>query len=217
VSATSNRREREKAHRRQEILQAARQVFLEGSPFRGTIDDVAARAEVSKGTVYLYFESKETILALLLLEGLDTLSARFEQAFASCEPLPAGQCLEQLADIYLRFCQEFPAHFRLMLAYDRGQFRERISPDLYLRVFDSSKHILQFVANVVQQGIDHKEFKAADAWHITNVLWAALNGALLLADHPLRRDLTEMPTEAMFHQTMNILVYGIRQTLGVQT
>lgn len=209
MSLTSNRREREKAQRRENILQAARQVFLDGGLFRATIDDVAARAEVSKGTVYLYFESKEFILALLLLEGLDVLSSRFEKAYAPRKSLSASKRLGRLADAYFQFYQEHPAHFRLMMAFDRGQFRERIPSDLYQQVFDSSKRLLQFVADVVQQGIDDGEFNATDAWHTTGVLWAALNGVLLLADHPLRRDLVGMPAQAMFQQTLDVLLNGI--------
>ncbi len=210
MSVTSHRREREKAQRREVILQAAREVFLDGRLFQGTIDDVAARAEVSKGTVYLYFESKETILALLLLEGLDSLLGRFEAAYELCAALPASQCLERLAGAYLRFCQECPAHFRLMIAFDRGQFRERVAPELYSQVFDSSKRLLQFVADVIQRGIDSREFQALDAWHTTGMLWAALSGVLLLADHPLRRELMQVPVEAMFEQVVTVLLSGIR-------
>ncbi len=212
MSITSNRREREKAQRREDILQAAREVFMNGSPFRGTIDDVAARAEVSKGTVYLYFESKEVILALLLLEGLDVLLARFEKAYAPHQNLPANRRLKRLASAYFQFCREFPAYFRLMIAFDRGQFRESIPTDQYQQVFESSKRILQFVAQALQQGIDEDEFQAVNSWHTTGVLWASLNGVLLLTDHPLRRELVDMPVETMFQQTLGILLKGIRNT-----
>jgi len=210
VSIASERREREKAQRREDILQAAREVFLkDGGLFRATIDDVAARAEISKGTIYLYFESKEALLALLLLEGLDRLSARFEKAYAPRRILTARRCLERLATAYFNFCQEYPSHFRLMVAFDRGRFKERIPSDLYQQVFESSKHILQFVADVVQQGINDAEFDVNNAWQTTGVLWAALNGVLLLTDHPLRRELVDMPVETMFQQTLDILLDGI--------
>ncbi|HEY68902.1 MAG TPA: helix-turn-helix transcriptional regulator, partial [Thermoflexia bacterium] len=80
---TRARREREKEERRQSILRAAREVFFENGFHRATVDNVAERAEVSKGTVYLYFESKETILAHLLLEGLGELLGELEQAYAA--------------------------------------------------------------------------------------------------------------------------------------
>ena len=45
-----------------------------------TVDDIAARAEISKGTVYLYFESRETILAHVLLDGLGILLEKLDLA-----------------------------------------------------------------------------------------------------------------------------------------
>jgi TetR/AcrR family transcriptional regulator len=126
--STAERRAREKAQRRQEILDAARREFFERGFHRPTVDDVAARAEVSKGTIYLYFESKEGILAHLLLEGLDLL---VEQMEAVCRPVlsqePECTC-RKLANAYLEFCQANPSYFRLIMAFDRGRFEESISP-----------------------------------------------------------------------------------------
>ena len=68
-----SRREREKVQRREDLLRAAKKVFFKKGIHTATIDDVAHEAEVGKGTVYLYFDTKETILAHLLLEGLDML------------------------------------------------------------------------------------------------------------------------------------------------
>ena len=67
---TRARREREKQERRRSILRAARETFFQNGFHHATVDSVAERAEVSKGTVYLYFESKESLLAHLLLDGL---------------------------------------------------------------------------------------------------------------------------------------------------
>ncbi len=70
---------------------------------RPTMDDIASRAEVSKGTIYLYFKSKEEILAHLLLEGLDLLLQKMETAVGALPPVPSGrraalpgQCLSRL-------------------------------------------------------------------------------------------------------------------------
>ena len=75
------------------------------------MDDVAARAEVSKGTIYLYYESKEGILAHLLLEGLDLLLKEME---AVCNPelSPEAECtLQDLANAYLDSASPIPATF----------------------------------------------------------------------------------------------------------
>ena len=128
--STRQRRAREKELRRRSILDAARAVFFEDGFHLATVDDVAARAEVSKGTVYLYFESKETILAHLLLEGLDELVAVLEEAYAAERDIAPGERLRRLAMGYLNFFQANPHYFRLIMALDRGRFQQAVPDEL---------------------------------------------------------------------------------------
>ena len=51
--------------RRDEIMDAAQRLFLKQGVAATTIDHVAAAAEIAKGTVYLHFTSKQTLLAAL--------------------------------------------------------------------------------------------------------------------------------------------------------
>ena len=55
----TERKEREKLQRREDILNAAERVFFSKGHKNSTMDDVAEEAELSKGTLYLYFKSKE--------------------------------------------------------------------------------------------------------------------------------------------------------------
>src|SRR5512144_1425310 len=100
---TASRREREKAQRRDDILRAAREVFFQRGFHTVTVDDIAVAAEVGKGTVYLYFDTKETILVHLLLEGLDLLVADLEAAYAAKRRLAARTRLRRMAEAYLYF------------------------------------------------------------------------------------------------------------------
>src|SRR5512147_2007307 len=120
---TASRREREKAQRRDDILRAAREVFFQHDYHAVTVDDIAGAAEVGKGTVYLYFDTKETILAHLLLEGLDQLVAALEAAYAFDQPWDASARLHRGAIAYLNFFQDNPEYYRLIMAFDRGQFQ----------------------------------------------------------------------------------------------
>src|SRR6516162_6062683 len=73
---------RRKAERPGEIVQAALQVFAEKGFAAAKLDDIARRAGVSKGALYLYFETKEDIFRAVVsqaiapnLEGVWTLIA----------------------------------------------------------------------------------------------------------------------------------------------
>ena len=68
---------RRKDARPQEILEAALSVFAEKGFAAARMDDIAARANVAKGTIYLYFSSKEAVFKALLQEMLASQLARF--------------------------------------------------------------------------------------------------------------------------------------------
>jgi TetR/AcrR family transcriptional regulator len=76
----AERKEREKQQRKAEIIQAAELVFFSKGFEHSTMDDIAEKAELSKGTLYLYFKSKEDLhmavarRAIVLLRSL-TLKA----------------------------------------------------------------------------------------------------------------------------------------------
>jgi len=72
----SERREREKAERRATIVDAAEQVFSRDGYAASTMLQVAAEAEVSKGTVYLYFESKDDLRSAIAERWITRMIAR---------------------------------------------------------------------------------------------------------------------------------------------
>ncbi len=211
---SSERREREKAQRRQEILDAARQVFFERGFHSPTMDDVAAQAEISKGTIYLYFESKETILAHLLLEGLNLLLVQLEgaqqRARDSKPPLSPEATLHALTNGYLAFCQSQPNYYRLLIAFDRGRFEELIPAELYQEVLSKSLNGLDLVAQAIQQGKETGVFVVDDSWRAAGSVWAALNGVLVLMGHPLRRKMLKNNAETMYQSTLNLVITGLK-------
>ncbi|HMI95210.1 MAG TPA: TetR/AcrR family transcriptional regulator [Micropepsaceae bacterium] len=95
---------RRKDARPQEILEAALSVFAEKGFAAARMEQIAARAGVSKGTIYLYFDSKEAVFRALVHEMLGTQLARFaDSARAS-----SGPVAPVIADI-LRMIGEFVA------------------------------------------------------------------------------------------------------------
>jgi TetR/AcrR family transcriptional regulator len=211
---TRARREREKEERRQSILQAAREVFFESGFHRATVDDVAERAEVSKGTVYLYFESKETILAFLLLEGLCELVGELEQAYAVESSLPADERLRRLGRAYLQFFQREPNYFRFLMATDRGRFREVVPPQVYQQVLEASIEGLNWAVRAVEQGMQDGLFGCCDARQAAAMLLATLNGVLQLMDHPLRREMVGVEREALYEAALEAVIRGLQAAPG---
>ncbi len=76
----AERRQREKEERRQCILDAAERVFLAKGLSSATMEQIAHDAEVSKGTLYLYFKGKDELYLAIAMRALSGLLEHFEKA-----------------------------------------------------------------------------------------------------------------------------------------
>jgi len=75
-----SRVEKRKAKTNRRLLDVARQLFSEKGIYWAKVEDITELADLGKGTFYKYFDSKETIIRVLLEEGLDELLKETERA-----------------------------------------------------------------------------------------------------------------------------------------
>jgi TetR/AcrR family transcriptional regulator len=204
-----DRREQERMRRRQDILAAARAVFAQDGFRRATMDAIAQRAEIAKGTVYLYFASKQAVLAELVLQALVDLAARLQTASDRCSVLHPDHRLRAMADAYLVFGQQAPDTFRLLNAFDRGDFQDGVSPERREQILIESNRTLDLVSQAIADGMALGMFAPGDAHQAAGILWAALNGALALAAHPIRRDMMHADASALYHATLDLCLRGL--------
>jgi len=162
-------RQRRKEARPGEILEAAFEEFaLKG--FAGTrVDDVALRAGITKGTVYLYFPSKEDLFVATFKEMVQpTLDL-----LASLATNPKGPAMEILRT-YFRFVYDALVHdrrgrelLRLVLA-DGARF-----PELAVRWHDEViGPVNARLAAVLDYGVERGEFRPVAASEFPNLMMA---------------------------------------------
>lgn len=210
LSPTQRRRERERRERYESILEAARQVVFSQGIASTTVDDVAAAAEVSKGTVYLYFQSKETILTALLQEGLTMLVEELATAYQAELQLPAETRLRQLSLAYFHFFQTQPHYYRLLMAFDRQKFQESVDPQLYEQTLMRSTRGLAYVVQAIEQGVADGDFVVADPKQAASVIWAMLHGVYVILGHPLRREMVSADLEALYQAALALAIQGLK-------
>ena len=114
--SSQERREKERENRRSAILKAARKLFFDRGFKSVTVDNIAAKAEVSKGSVYLYFKSKEEIYTQILINdniaAFEDLKNRF-----SAKEAPAAELLLEYADNYINYFLDDNELFRIPVSY----------------------------------------------------------------------------------------------------
>ena len=89
--ASAPDREQQREAKRQAVLQAAAELFNERGFHATSLDDIAARLNVSKPTLYYYVKNKDEILLQCVRQGLDMMLAGIEASRAA-----GGQAIDQL-------------------------------------------------------------------------------------------------------------------------
>jgi AcrR family transcriptional regulator len=109
--------------RRTELLAAARRVFGQHGFEQATMDAIADEAKVSKGTIYLYYPSKQAIYDATFREGMAELErltdARVEAAATARDAIFA------FVDVRVRYFQEHPDYFRIYVEEVARQLAHR--------------------------------------------------------------------------------------------
>ena len=179
---TFERKTREYEARRELILRAAKATFAAKGQAAATIDDVAQRAEVAKGTIYRYFKSKEDLFHVLVEDGLARLAQRFR---AAIDPgLPADENLRRLTQAYLDFYREEPDYFWICYFGGARDADGSHSPTEGMRTAGSA--CIGQVAEVIGHGIASGVFNAAlDPMEAAVLTWSASSGIIFVCERDL--------------------------------
>jgi len=141
-------REARSAERREVILNAALDEFAERGFESTRLDDVAKRAGIAKGTIYLYFRDKDTLFQELLREMLTPIVGGFE-ALGQTD-IPAKQLAEHMRDVFVHEVFETRRKdvIRLMIAEGRRfpKLAEFYYREVLSRIFDALQAILKRAA-----------------------------------------------------------------------
>ncbi|WP_218104864.1 TetR/AcrR family transcriptional regulator [Micromonospora mirobrigensis] len=106
-------RSRRREDTRQRLFEAAVQLIAEQGFSATTVDDIAARAGVAKGTVYYNFQSKTVLFEELLRHGIGLLTAEFR---AAVDGLPPREALAALVRAELEYIRRYRAFAQLLLS-----------------------------------------------------------------------------------------------------
>lgn len=107
----SERKEREKAEKKDLIRAAALKMFLEDGYAKTSIRNIADAIEYSPGTIYLYYKDKDELLYEVQAHAFQQLFNTFKAKVNSKDPLKR---LEQLGKTYIKFGLENPELYDLM-------------------------------------------------------------------------------------------------------
>ena len=175
----TERKEREKEQRRSMIIDAAEKVFFSKGVENATMDEVAEKAEFSKGTLYLYFKNKNELLHGIIGRGLEILLSMFKKA--AKKKKKGIDKIKAIGQSYYEFYKKEPDYFAAML----HQETHEIDPELiekspnYTRCKELGNQIFALIQEAVKTGIaDGTVRQDLEPARLSLVLWGHTSGIL---------------------------------------
>src|SRR3954453_10780815 len=139
-------RTRRRTETRQRLCEAAVELIAEQGFSATTVDDIALRAKVAKGTVYYNFKSKTALFEELLRYGVGLLTDEFRAAVAG---LPPRDAVAALVRAELDYIRRYRAFAQLLLSEMWRTNREWQQTLILLR-----EQAIAVIAETVQAGVD---------------------------------------------------------------
>ncbi len=202
------RKEREKEQRRNDILDAAEKVFFKLGFENATMDDVAEMAELSKGTIYLYYSSKEDLYYAISIRALKVLRQSFELNVPADAPV-----LDKIIAIgksFIQFSRENADYFKTLVYFsslpDCHEVHER-----YAKLCEEQADPMSFFIKVLQEGIDEGKLRPdIPAMQLAHILWTQTTGILnLAATKNIHFDLKDCSEDDIINNHIEIIKNGI--------
>ncbi len=183
------RKEREKMQRRNAIIDAAEKVLFSKGFESATMDEIADMAELSKGTLYLYFRSKEDLQFAIFMRGSDILMKMMKDNLS--EKSNGYRGLLELADSFIRFSRENRDYFNLFMYYESSRMAALNIDQDQLQVYLKEQSPLALVTHQVVRGMQDGSLRndlSAEVFSAT--LWSQMLGVLIVLNN--KADLYEI-------------------------
>ncbi len=181
IMGIQERKEREKEHRKEEILDAAQKIFFEKGLSVATMDEIAEAAELSKGTLYLYYKSKEDLYLAVMMRGTQKLKEMFQRVVESNEA--TLKKLINIGESYMEFFKTSPNYFRMLHFAQLPQFHRQVSVEMKEQCDIESRKLWNLVIELFQRAIDEKLILAElNPIELTIILWSSATALMLKID-----------------------------------
>lgn len=167
------RKIREKELRRRKILEAAEKLFSGKKGMEATMDDLAEKTELGKGTLYLYFPNKESILQVLAEKGINLLRKRIT---GGLDDSKTG--IEQIADngdTFVKFLKEKPFYASLILRFEKTVIFDPVTQSKMLLI----EPILDILNKILEKGKKDGTLRNdIGTKELVAILWSQMLGIL---------------------------------------
>lgn len=188
-------------------MQAAERNFLERGFHGTTVEEVADAADVSVGSIYVHFASKEGLYLALVERALEVEERYMEEAFKPT--LSLGQQLFAAGWAYLEFYLDQPDYFRILVFPHTDVRPEETMPRAAQRLADRAEAQVRRIAEIIELGVKTGAARPVDPYRAAKFMWGAWSGVIALHLRPDRLRLGDEELRQVLEEGRRMLAEGI--------
>ncbi len=204
---TTHKRERRKEARPGELLDAALDLFVEKGFSAARVDEVAARAGVSKGTLFLYFESKEDLFKAVVRENIANQFPTWQEEFVAFQGSSADMLRYALLSWWERIGKTRASGITKLVMSEAQNFPE-IAQFYQEEVIKPGNAMIR---RILERGVSSGEFRQMDLEQAVHIIVAPMI-FLMMWKHSMGACAASakiVDPEQFIHMQVDVLLHGM--------
>ena len=184
-SICRQRKEREKQQRIQSILDAARTVFASKGYLKSTMDEIAMEAEITKPTIYLYFNSKDDLILSLLQPLIADIRVQLKKLEKDLNSGAIQDGRDLILGIFYAYYNAYefsPETFRVLQLFQQKDLLRDFKPEIRTALDEKGRNNVILCRAMLTQGMEMGLLKKVDVYALADILWGLVVGVVQLED-----------------------------------
>lgn len=217
---TEERRAREKEKRRNRIVDAAEEVIFGKGLEQATMEEIAETAELSKGTLYLYFKNKNELYMGICERGSNILNSKLAKIFTGDHT--GIELIRLMGETYLDFVRNNPGYYNAFMFYESLKDTEELKGSEMAQTCEANmREAMTFMIRALQIGMqDGTIDDSYDPGELAILIWASTRGITQISHmkqtghHFKILDEMEINTESLYKNFLNLIGGGMATEKG---
>ena len=163
---------------RDNIIDAAKELFELKGVDATTMDDIAAHADYSKSTIYVYFKSKEDIYNQIVKDYMNVLTGELETCINNNSDFE--ETYFRICDCLVNFEEKYPRYYASLMGEENATNSRKKTSIINQ---DIGQELRDLLSSMIQKGVEKKVLrKDIELQPTVLYVWSAISGIIQVAD-----------------------------------
>ena len=211
------RKERERKARRELIIDATEKIIEKKGFENITMDEIAEKAEMGKGSLYLYFKNKTSIILAMCERGSNMLNQSMSKVLT--QEITGLEMVEKLGQTYFQFIKNNPLYFNAFSYFEVLNNRDALDENpMAERCGENVKEAMTYIVRSLQIGMQDGSIDSSyDPKELGLIIWGASKGIVHMSymkqreQHMSILEDVEFSLDSLIGAFMQLVAQGMRK------